>query len=166
MLLLPVLLLGAACSGGGGGAGAPGANPVRVQASGVAFAPGQDRATLDIRLEGPVGEAALLQFELRFDPARLGPASTGTVVEPQQAVPTADAEEVESGRLVVLCGDARNRLPRTLDEGPLLRLHLDARPPRSPGTGTLELRDFQLVDASGNELPVSTTPLQVPVTWN
>lgn len=158
--LLLSLCLPACGGGGGGGTVVPVTTPVQLAAPPLDLGPGSTTAELAVALPQDVARPALLRVTIELPPELQFAASDRLVA----AVPVPDLDgELQDGRLVVLCGDARNVQAAELPAGPLFRVRLATAVPRRTGTVAVRLVDLQATTADGTPLSVETAPTEVPV---
>lgn len=157
---LALLLLLPAC-GGGGGTVVPVTTQVRLEAAPLDLGANVSAAELAVALPTDVGAAAVLVRVAVELPPALALAATDRLAA-ATTLPDLDGE-LQDGRFVVLCGDARNAGAAPLPKGELFRLRLVTATPRQTGTFEVRLTELQAAAADGTPLPVATTPTVVPV---
>lgn len=162
-LLLPLFLC-AACGGGGGASAVVPQEALKLQVGDAVLAVNETSASVDITLASVPANTALLQFDVVMDPDRLGPSTGRTPLQALQTRPTVDGDDVGGGAYRVVFGDGRNREPLALTTGPIARLWLESRPPRTPGPVAVRIERIIPVDATGNVLTVDSAPVSATVT--
>ena len=163
-LLLPLFLC-AACGGGGGGSQVGPQEALKLQVADAILAVNETSTSVDITLASVPANTAFMQFDVVMDPDRLGP-STGRAspLQPLQTPVTFDGDDVGAGAFRVVFGDGRNRQTLALTTGPIARLWLESRPPRTPGAVPIRIERIIPVDAAGNILTVDASPVTATVT--
>jgi hypothetical protein len=167
MRLLPLLalFLCAACGGGGGGSASAPAPALKLQISDAVVAPTDTLTSIDVTLASAPAGTALVQFDVVVDPTRLGPATGRASLEPLQTQPTYDGNDVGGGVFRVMVGDGRNQQAASLTTGPLVRIWLETRPPRTPGTVPVRIQAITASDGPGTRLlDVDGAPVGATVT--
>ena len=145
------------CGGGGGGGATP---PVATEVELRATPDGTDRIL--VALTSVTGKgAAVLQFDLVFDPGTTTPGTP--IVTGAVPLPDIDAAIVEPGRIRIMAGDARNSSPQELRDGHLLTVAIAPRPNGTGPAGPVEVLLTDPILASGAGEPIATRPGPIPV---
>jgi hypothetical protein len=167
MRLLPLLssVLCAACGGGGGGSAATPAPALKLQISDAVVAPTDTLTSIDVTLANAPAGTALVRFDVVVDPTRLGPATSRDTLEPLQAQPTCEGNDLGGGVFRVMFGDGRNQQAASLTNGPMVRIWLETRPPRTPGAVPVRIQAITASDSPGTRLlDVDGAPVGATVT--